>query len=258
MTSHHVAADVRDVPGTSRTVDESTLVLGIETSCDETAAALVLGGYDVVSSVVSTQVDLHADFGGVVPEIASRAHLDVLNPVIARTIVEAGVDEVHRGAGDLDAVQQRLPLGVQPGERRQQRRVDIHPTKRRQSQRFGHENLVKMKGENHIRPRGLQSRMAGRTIHILNFQHGITLRARKARDAGRWPKARHDRGQDEIDEKIGQKASAGSAPMPPELPEGATGSRAIGRGTPNQHNLRRMGFSKLPHGVSTGQTLQRE
>jgi len=68
-------------------------VLGIETSCDETAAALVLGGYDVVSNVVSTQVDLHADFGGVVPEIASRAHLDVLNPVIARAIVEAGVDE---------------------------------------------------------------------------------------------------------------------------------------------------------------------
>ena len=80
-------------PGTSRTVDESTLVLGIETSCDETAAALVLGGYDVVSNVVSTQVELHADFGGVVPEIASRAHLDVLNPVIARAIVEAGVDE---------------------------------------------------------------------------------------------------------------------------------------------------------------------
>jgi N6-L-threonylcarbamoyladenine synthase len=74
-------------------VDESTLVLGIETSCDETAAALVLGGHDVVSNVVSTQVDLHSDFGGVVPEIASRAHLDVLNPVIARTIVEAGIDE---------------------------------------------------------------------------------------------------------------------------------------------------------------------
>jgi N6-L-threonylcarbamoyladenine synthase len=47
----------------------------------------------VVSSVVSSQVDLHADFGGVVPEIASRAHLDVLNPVVARTIVEAGIDE---------------------------------------------------------------------------------------------------------------------------------------------------------------------
>jgi N6-L-threonylcarbamoyladenine synthase len=79
---------VRDVvPG------PDTLVLGIETSCDETAAALVMGGADVVSSVVSSQVDLHADFGGVVPEIASRAHLDVLNPVVARAIVEAGVDE---------------------------------------------------------------------------------------------------------------------------------------------------------------------
>ncbi len=86
-------AEHGDVSGATRTFDDSTLVLGIETSCDETAAALVLGGYDVVSSVVSTQVDLHADFGGVVPEIASRAHLDVLNPVIARTIVEAGVDE---------------------------------------------------------------------------------------------------------------------------------------------------------------------
>jgi N6-L-threonylcarbamoyladenine synthase len=74
-------------------VDESTLVLGIETSCDETAAALVIGGNDVVSNVVSTQVDLHSEFGGVVPEIASRAHLEVLNPVIARAIVEAGVEE---------------------------------------------------------------------------------------------------------------------------------------------------------------------
>ena len=74
-------------------VGESTLVLGIETSCDETAAALVMGGYDVVSSAVSTQVDLHAEFGGVVPEIAGRAHLDLLNPMIARAIVEAGVAE---------------------------------------------------------------------------------------------------------------------------------------------------------------------
>ncbi|MFT5977555.1 MAG: N6-L-threonylcarbamoyladenine synthase [Candidatus Azotimanducaceae bacterium] len=73
--------------------DESTLVLGIETSCDETAAALVMGGYDVVSSVVSTQVEIHAEFGGVVPEVASRAHLEVLNPVIARSIVEAGIED---------------------------------------------------------------------------------------------------------------------------------------------------------------------
>ncbi|MEI8239717.1 MAG: tRNA (adenosine(37)-N6)-threonylcarbamoyltransferase complex transferase subunit TsaD [Actinomycetota bacterium] len=80
-------------------VDESTLVLGIETSCDETAAALVMGGYDVVSSAVSTQVDLHAQFGGVVPEIASRAHLDLLNPMVAQAIVEAGVPDTR-----IDAV----------------------------------------------------------------------------------------------------------------------------------------------------------
>jgi len=80
-------------------VDQNTVVLGIETSCDETAAALVMGGYDVLSSVVSTQVDLHAQYGGVVPEIASRAHLDLLNPVVARAIVEAGVEP-----GRIDAV----------------------------------------------------------------------------------------------------------------------------------------------------------
>jgi len=73
-------------------IDERTLVLGIETSCDETAAALVMGGNDVVSSAVSTQVDLHAQYGGVVPEVASRAHLDLLNPMVARAIVEAGVE----------------------------------------------------------------------------------------------------------------------------------------------------------------------
>ena len=80
-------------PDEVRPVDGSTLVLGIETSCDETAAALVMGGYDVVSSAVSTQVELHAQFGGVVPEIAGRAHLDLLNPMIARAVVEAGVGE---------------------------------------------------------------------------------------------------------------------------------------------------------------------
>ena len=74
-------------------VDDATLVLGIETSCDETAAALVMGGYDVVSSAVSTQIDLHAQYGGVVPEIAGRAHLDLINPMVARAIVEAGVTD---------------------------------------------------------------------------------------------------------------------------------------------------------------------
>ena len=70
-----------DEPATATVIaDASTLVLGIETSCDETAAALVMGGNDVVSSVVSSQIEIHADFGGVVPEIASRAHLDGAQP----------------------------------------------------------------------------------------------------------------------------------------------------------------------------------
>jgi N6-L-threonylcarbamoyladenine synthase len=67
-------------------------VLGIETSCDETAAAVVADGGAVLSSVVSSQVDLHARFGGVVPELASRAHVDLLPPVIAEAMVEAGLD----------------------------------------------------------------------------------------------------------------------------------------------------------------------
>ncbi len=83
----------------TRTVDQTTMVLGIETSCDETAAACVRGGTQVVSSVVSSQVDLHARYGGVVPEIASRAHNDLIIPVTARALIEAGLDGSH-----IDAV----------------------------------------------------------------------------------------------------------------------------------------------------------
>ncbi len=67
-------------------------ILGIETSCDETAAAVVDDGADVRSSVVSSQVDLHARFGGVVPEVASRAHVALIDEVVAEALVEAGVD----------------------------------------------------------------------------------------------------------------------------------------------------------------------
>ncbi len=69
----------------------SNLVLGIETSCDETAAAVVAGGTTVLSSVVSSQIDLHARFGGVVPELAGRAHLVTLGPVIDDALTQAGV-----------------------------------------------------------------------------------------------------------------------------------------------------------------------
>ncbi len=74
-------------------VGPDTVILGIETSCDETASAEVMGGDDLVSSVVSSQIDVHAEFGGVVPEVASRAHLESINPVVRRAIDDAGIDE---------------------------------------------------------------------------------------------------------------------------------------------------------------------
>lgn len=70
----------------------SELILGIETSCDETAAAVVGSGREVLSNVVSSQIDIHARYGGVVPEIASRAHVEMITPVIAQSMVEAGVE----------------------------------------------------------------------------------------------------------------------------------------------------------------------
>ena len=68
-------------------------ILGIETSCDETAAAVVRQGTDVMSSVVSSQIEIHQRYGGVVPEVASRAHVESIMPVIAQSIVEAGIDD---------------------------------------------------------------------------------------------------------------------------------------------------------------------
>jgi N6-L-threonylcarbamoyladenine synthase len=65
------------------------LILGIETSCDETAAALVRDGREIVSSVISSQVPIHKRFGGVVPELASREHLDKIVPVVAEAFERA-------------------------------------------------------------------------------------------------------------------------------------------------------------------------
>lgn len=67
------------------------LVLGIETSCDETAAAVVRAGREVLSNVIASQTDLHAEYRGVVPEIASRAHCERLLPIIQRALADAGV-----------------------------------------------------------------------------------------------------------------------------------------------------------------------
>jgi N6-L-threonylcarbamoyladenine synthase len=75
------------------------IVLGIESSCDETAAAVVADGRRVVSSVVASQDDVHAPYGGVVPELASRRHIEVIVPVVERALGEARL-----GLRDVDGI----------------------------------------------------------------------------------------------------------------------------------------------------------
>ncbi len=74
-------------------------ILGIETSCDETAAAVVEDGCTILSNVIASQVDLHAQYGGVFPEVASRAHVEAIAPV-----VEQALRDAHVGWEDLDAI----------------------------------------------------------------------------------------------------------------------------------------------------------
>ena len=78
-------------PASPGPADRSSLVLGIETSCDETAAAVVVGGHRVRSSVVTSQIDLHRAFGGVVPEIAGRAHLQLLPAAVEQALADADI-----------------------------------------------------------------------------------------------------------------------------------------------------------------------
>ncbi len=82
-------------------------ILAIETSCDDTAAAVVTDGRIVRSSVVSSQVDLHARFGGVVPEVAGRAHLELITPVVAEALATAGMS-----GADIDAVAATVGPGL--------------------------------------------------------------------------------------------------------------------------------------------------
>ncbi|MBS0195857.1 MAG: tRNA (adenosine(37)-N6)-threonylcarbamoyltransferase complex transferase subunit TsaD [Planctomycetes bacterium] len=82
------------------------LILGLESSCDETAAAVVESGRRVLSSVVASQTDLHAEYGGVVPEIASRAHVERVLPMVREALAQAGV-----GLGMIDAI----AVGNRPG-----------------------------------------------------------------------------------------------------------------------------------------------
>jgi len=77
----------------------SVKILGIESSCDETAAAVVVDGREILSSVVSSQTDIHRKYGGVVPELASREHLRQIVPVVREALEKAGLK-----FADLDAI----------------------------------------------------------------------------------------------------------------------------------------------------------
>ena len=79
--------------------EEDILILGIESSCDETAASVVRGGRQVLSNIISSQIDIHTLYGGVVPEIASRKHMERIDRVVKTAISDAGVT-----IDDIDAV----------------------------------------------------------------------------------------------------------------------------------------------------------
>lgn len=80
-------------------MEKEILILAVESSCDETAAAVVRNGREVLSNIISSQIALHTQFGGVVPEIASRKHIEKINQVIEAALSEAGVT-----LDDLDAI----------------------------------------------------------------------------------------------------------------------------------------------------------
>jgi N6-L-threonylcarbamoyladenine synthase len=91
--------------------DQSMLVLGIETSCDETAAAVVKDGRFMLSNVVASQIELHRKYGGIVPEVASRKHVEVIVPVIQQAIADAQITmneldglAVTRGPGLIGSI----------------------------------------------------------------------------------------------------------------------------------------------------------
>ena len=79
--------------------EKDILILAIESSCDETAAAVVKNGREVLSNVISSQIALHTLYGGVVPEIASRKHIEKINQVI-----QEALDEAHVSLDDIDAI----------------------------------------------------------------------------------------------------------------------------------------------------------
>ena len=74
-------------------------IMAIESSCDETSVAVVKNGREIISNVISSQIDMHKKFGGVVPEVASRMHLEVIN-----NIVREALEEAKLSMDDIDAI----------------------------------------------------------------------------------------------------------------------------------------------------------
>ncbi|NLB42200.1 MAG: tRNA (adenosine(37)-N6)-threonylcarbamoyltransferase complex transferase subunit TsaD, partial [Clostridiales bacterium] len=79
--------------------NDDVLVLALESSCDETSAAVVRNGREVLSNIIASQIDIHKAYGGVVPEIASRKHVDVINEVVEQALDQASIDKKN-----LDAI----------------------------------------------------------------------------------------------------------------------------------------------------------
>lgn len=102
MADNNEIRRIEDNKGRNRLEDkrvEDTYILAIESSCDETAAAVVKNGRDVCSNVIYSQIELHTLYGGVVPEIASRKHIEKINPVIKKALADAG-----KTLNDMDAI----------------------------------------------------------------------------------------------------------------------------------------------------------
>ena len=78
---------------------ENKIILAIESSCDETSAAVVVNGRDVLSNIIASQIDTHKKFGGVVPEVASRMHIEVINSVVSEALKVA-----NKTLDDIDAI----------------------------------------------------------------------------------------------------------------------------------------------------------
>ena len=70
---------------------KDVIIMGIESSCDETSVSIVKNGREVLSNVINSQIDIHTEFGGVVPEIASRCHVEVINQVMKKSLIDAGL-----------------------------------------------------------------------------------------------------------------------------------------------------------------------